>query len=64
MSLLKKLFGNANKKKELTPSTENAIQELRLTEELMAKKQEHLEKKIERETVVAKQNATTNKRGR
>lgn len=64
MSVLKKVFGAKNKKKSSTSSTEDAIQKLHLTEELMIEKQKHFEKKIEHETEVAKQNSTTNKRGR
>lgn len=62
MSFLGKLFGG--KKEEKGPSTEDAIQKLRTTEEMLIKKQEFLEKKIEQELAIAKKNGTTNKRGR
>ncbi|VVC41999.1 Snf7 family [Cinara cedri] len=60
MSFLGKLFGG--KKEEKGPSTEDAIQKLRTTEEMLIKKQEFLEKKIEQEVAIAKKNGTTNKR--
>lgn len=62
MSFLGKLFGSS-KKEEKGPSTEDAIQKLRTTEEMLIKKQEFLEKKIEQEVAIAKKNGTTNKRG-
>lgn len=61
MSFLGKLFGS--KKEEKKPTTEDAIQKLRSTEEMLIKKQEFLEKKIEQEIAIAKKNGTTNKRG-
>ncbi|XP_050440375.1 charged multivesicular body protein 4c [Adelges cooleyi] len=60
MSFLSKLFGG--KKEEKGPSTEDAIQKLRATEELLIKKQEFLQKKIDQELEIAKKNGTTNKR--
>lgn len=62
MSFLGKIFGS--KKEEKGPSTEDAIQKLRSTEEMLIKKQEFLEKKIEQEVAIAKKNGTTNKRGK
>lgn len=62
MSFLGKIFGGG-KKEEKGPSTEEAIQNLRSTEEMLIKKQEFLEKKIEQEVAIAKKNGTTNKRG-
>lgn len=62
MSFLGKIFGT--KKEEKGPSTEDAIQKLRSTEEMLIKKQEFLEKKIEQEVAIAKKNGTTNKRGK
>lgn len=62
MSFFGKLFGG--KKEEKGPSTEDAIQKLRSTEEMLIKKQEFLEKKIEQEVAIAKKNGTTNKRGK
>ncbi|CAG9568536.1 unnamed protein product [Danaus chrysippus] len=60
MSFLGKLFGG--KKEEKGPTTHEAIQKLRETEELLIKKQEFLEKKIEIEIQTAKKNGTKNKR--
>lgn len=60
MSLFGKLFGG---KKEVTLTTGEAIQQLRSTEEMLIKKQEFLEKKIEQELQIAKTNGTKNKRG-
>ncbi|KOB75804.1 Shrub [Operophtera brumata] len=61
MSFLGKIFGG--KKEEKGPSTHEAIQKLRETEELLIKKQEFLEKKIELEIATARKNGTKNKRG-
>lgn len=61
MSFLGKLFGG--KKEEKGPTTHEAIQKLRETEELLIKKQEFLERKIELEIQTAKKNGTKNKRG-
>lgn len=44
-------------------STGEAIQKLRDTEEMLMKKQEFFEKKIEEELAIAKKNGTKNKRG-
>lgn len=54
------MFG---KKEVQAPSTGEAIQKLRETENMLIKKQEFLEKKIEQELDVAKKNASKNKRG-
>ena len=62
MALIAKLFGSGGKGgKEPTP--QEAIQRLRETEEMLAKKQEFLEKKIDQELTTAKKNGTKNKRG-
>lgn len=61
MSLLGKIFGGGKGAK--APSTQEAIQKLRETEEMLTKKQEHLEKKIEQELQTAKKNGTKNRRG-
>jgi len=53
------MFGE---KKSDTPTAGEAIQKLRETEEMLMKKQEFLEKKIEQETATARKNAKTNKR--
>ncbi|KAK9883905.1 hypothetical protein WA026_004846 [Henosepilachna vigintioctopunctata] len=59
MSFFSKIFGG---KKDEPPSTGAAIQKLRETEEMLNKKQAFLEKKIEQEILIAKQNASKNKR--
>lgn len=59
MSFLKKVFGG--KKDKSDTSATGSIQQ---TEELLLKKQEVLEEKIEHEHEVAKQNASTNKRSK
>ena len=46
MSFLGKMFGSG-KKGEKAPTTGEAIQKLRETEEMLVKKQDFLEKKIE-----------------
>ena len=62
MSLFANLFGMGSKgEKPLT--TSQAIQKLRETEDMLMKKQEFLEKKIEQEVDTAKKNGTKNKRG-
>ncbi|CAG9765785.1 unnamed protein product [Ceutorhynchus assimilis] len=59
MSFFGKLFGG---KKEEAPSTSDAIQKLRETQDLLTKKQEFLEKQIDDCLIVAKKNASKNKR--
>jgi len=59
MSFFGKLFGG---KEEAAPTTGDAIQSLRETEEMLWKKSEFLEKKVEAETALARKNAKTNKR--
>ena len=59
MSFFGKLFGGS---KEEVPTTGEAIQKLRDTEDMLLKKQDFLEKKIESELAVARKNAKTNKR--
>lgn len=54
------MFGG---KKVVAPTTGEAIQQLRETENMLTKKQEFLEKKIELELDVARKNGTKNKRG-
>lgn len=46
------------------PSPQEAIHRLRETEEMLTKKQEYLEKRIEQEIATAKKHGTKNKRGR
>ena len=60
MSVFGKLFGG--KKGEAPKTTGEAIQDLRETEEMLMKKQDFLEKKIDVEMGVARKNAKTNKR--
>jgi len=60
MSVFGKLFGG--NKGEKPQTTGEAIQNLRETEEMLIKKQDFLEKKIEAEMVTARKNAKTNKR--
>ncbi|EFX69136.1 hypothetical protein DAPPUDRAFT_62579 [Daphnia pulex] len=61
MSFLQKMFGAGGKDKGM-PTTGQAIQKLRETEEMLIKKQEFLEKKIDQELDIAKKNGTKNKR--
>nr|XP_046240944.1 charged multivesicular body protein 4b [Scatophagus argus] len=60
MSVFAKLFGSGKDGK--APSAQDAIQRLRETEEMLTKKQEFLEKKIDHELMTAKKNGTKNKR--
>lgn len=60
MSIFSGLFGS--KKKDKGPTTGEAIQKLRETEEMLHKKEEFLEKKIALELDNAKRNASSNKR--
>jgi charged multivesicular body protein 4 len=53
-----RLFG----KKKTTPSPQDSIHRLRETIEMLTKREEFLEKKIEKELQIAKQNASKNKR--
>ncbi|TDH14469.1 hypothetical protein EPR50_G00045430 [Perca flavescens] len=61
MSVFGKLFGSAGKGGK-APTPQEAIQRLRETEDMLAKKQDFLEKKIDQELVTAKKNGTKNKR--
>lgn len=61
MSFLKNLFG---KKEPPAPSASESIQKLRDTENMLLKKQEFLEQKVESELDLAKKNASANKRGK
>ncbi|RLU18234.1 hypothetical protein DMN91_008590, partial [Ooceraea biroi] len=60
MSFFSKVFGG--KKESAAPSTAEAIQKLRETEDMLIKKQDFLETKIENEMMIAKKNASKNKR--
>ncbi|KAL9976083.1 hypothetical protein ACROYT_G013330 [Oculina patagonica] len=55
-----KIFGGRNK--EQPPTTQEAIQKLRSTEEMLTKKSEFLEKKIDGEVATARKLASKNKR--
>ena len=59
---LVRLFGSG--KKGEGPSSQVAIQKLRETEEMLGKKTDFLEKKIEQEAAIAKKHGMKNKRGR
>lgn len=61
MSFFKNIFG---KTEEKGPTTGEAIQKLRETEDMLIKKQEFLEKKIDQEITIAKTNGSKNKRGK
>lgn len=61
MSFFGKMFG---KKEDKAPTTGEAIQKLRETEDMLIKKQEYLESKIDQEILTAKKNASKNKRGK
>jgi charged multivesicular body protein 4 len=61
MSALAKVFGGG--KKGEPPSPQQAIQKLRETEEMLSKKSEFLEKRIEKELASAKKAGMKNKRG-
>lgn len=56
------MFGG--KKAEPAPTTSESIQKLRDTENMLLKKQEFLEQKLEQELKIAKENASSNKRGK
>jgi len=60
MAFLNKMFGRSEKAAPVT--TGEAIQKLRETEEMLNKKQDFLEKKIDQEIASARKNAKTNKR--
>ncbi|XP_044520325.1 charged multivesicular body protein 4b [Gracilinanus agilis] len=64
MSMFGKLFGAGAGKSggKGGPTPQEAIQRLRDTEEMLSKKQEFLEKKIEQELASAKKHGTKNKR--
>jgi charged multivesicular body protein 4 len=61
MSLIAKMFGTG-RKGEKAPTTGDAIQKLRETEEMLQKKVDFYEKKKEAELEIARKNAKTNKR--
>merc|ERR1719379_952880 len=61
MSFLGKIFGGKGGQDKAV-TTGEAIQKLRETEDMLLKKQDFLEKKIESELAIARKNAKTNKR--
>jgi len=61
MSLLARMFGSG-KKGEKAPTPQEAIQRLRETEEMLTKKSDFLEKKVDSELAIAKKAGTKNKR--
>lgn len=61
MSFFGKIFGGG--KQKTAWDTNEAIQNLRKMEEMLIKKQEFLEQKIDNEIEVAKKNGSKNKRG-
>lgn len=61
MSFIKNIFGG--KKEPDAPTTAEAIQKLRETEEMLVKKQDFLESKIEQEIQTARKNGSKNRRG-
>ena len=65
MSKLGKFFkGGSSSKSRAAPSPQEALARLRETEEMLSKKQEYLENRIQRELALAKKHGTQNKRGR
>ncbi|KAM9828375.1 charged multivesicular body protein 4b-like [Syngnathus typhle] len=61
MSMFGKIFGGGGKGNR-GPNPQEAILKLRETEDMLTKKQDYLEKKIEQELQTAKKNGTKNKR--
>ncbi|XP_012518550.1 PREDICTED: charged multivesicular body protein 4c [Propithecus coquereli] len=65
MSKLGKFFkGGGSSKSRAAPSPQEALARLRETEEMLGKKQEYLENRIQRELALAKKHGKQNKRGR
>jgi len=62
MSVISKIFGSG-KKGEAVPSPSESVQRLRDVEEMLQKKSDFLEQKIEHEVSVAKKNSSKNKQG-
>ncbi|XP_006977931.2 charged multivesicular body protein 4c [Peromyscus maniculatus bairdii] len=63
MSKLGKLFrGTRSSRARAAPSPQEALARLRETEEMLAKKQEYLENRIQRELALAKKHGSQNKR--
>lgn len=65
MSKLGKFFKpGGSSKSRAAPSAQEALARLRETEEMLGKKQEYLENRIQRELALAKKHGTQNRRGR
>ncbi|VDM91531.1 unnamed protein product [Onchocerca ochengi] len=62
MSVFGKIFGSSRKQQAPPATPQESIQKLRETEEMLVKKQEFLEKKIEAEIASARKHGTKNKR--
>jgi len=62
MSFLTKLFGGGKTAGNEAPSPAEAIQKLRSVEEILIKKQEYVEKKVQEEVELIKANGMKNKR--
>ena len=62
-SFYQRVFGSG-KKGEKEPTPQEAIQRLREIEEMLMKKSDFLEKKVDSELATAKKNGTKNKRGK
>jgi charged multivesicular body protein 4 len=62
-SFFQRVFGTG-KKGEKEPTPQEAIQRLREIEEMLMKKSDFLEKKVDSELATAKKNGTKNKRGK
>jgi len=62
MSVISKIF-SSGKKGECVQSPSEAVQRLREVEEMLQKKSDFLEQKIEQEVSVAKKNSSKNKQG-
>ncbi|KAL7072639.1 hypothetical protein ACQ4LE_007835 [Meloidogyne hapla] len=60
MSLFGKIFGEKNKKPQVT--TQGALQDIASMEDMLIKKQEFISKQIEESIATARKHATTNKR--
>ena len=63
MDQIQKMFGMSKKKQGGPPTTSDAIQKLRETEEMLCKKSDYIEGKIDGEVKIIKKNVRTNKRG-
>ncbi|XP_076325239.1 charged multivesicular body protein 4c-like isoform X2 [Tachypleus tridentatus] len=61
MSFFSKIFGGG-KSDQKAPTPSEAIQKLREVEEMLIKKQDYLEKKVEQEINIARKNGAKNKR--